>query len=54
MIGRVANSFAKPADRRDLEQDIHLAIFRSISKFDGRSSEKTYIYRIAQNCGINY
>lgn len=54
MIRRTASSFAGPDDRDDLSQEIVLASLNAWSKFLGDASEKTYIYRIAQNCGVNY
>ncbi|MGM0559349.1 MAG: RNA polymerase sigma factor [Myxococcota bacterium] len=53
-IRRVAASYAPPgAERDDLEQEIALAIYEALPKFRDESSIKTYIYRIAQNCGID-
>ena len=54
MIRRTAISFAGPNDCDDLAQEIVLASLRAWEKFRGDASEKTYIYRIAQNCGVNY
>ena len=53
-IRRVAASYAPPgAARDDLEQEIALAIYEALPKFRDESSIKTYVYRIAQNCGID-
>jgi RNA polymerase sigma-70 factor (ECF subfamily) len=40
---------ADPDKRQDLLQDIHIAIWRSLLKFEQRSSLRTWIYRIAHN-----
>jgi len=40
--------------RRDLLQDIQLAIWRSIGTFDGRCSERTWVYRVAHNAAATY
>ena len=34
----------------DLSQDIFLRVYRHIGRFKGRSSLKTWIYRVALNC----
>lgn len=47
------------ADERDLEQrrdllrEIHIALWRSLGKFDGRCSLKTWVYRVAHNIAIS-
>src|SRR5262245_54498149 len=38
----------------DLLQDIHLAIWRSFSGFDGRCSIRTWIYRVAHNTAASH
>lgn len=35
--------------RRDLLQDIHVALWRSLRGFDGRCSLRTWVYRVAHN-----
>jgi RNA polymerase sigma-70 factor (ECF subfamily) len=39
-----------PALAEDLSQDIFLRIFRHLEKFEGKSSLKTWVYRVAINC----
>ena len=52
-LKRVAASYAPPgAEREDLEQEILAAIHHALPGFRGESSVRTYIYRIAHNCGI--
>ena len=49
-IERLARAYEPDADkRRDLVQDIHVAIWRSFAGFDGRCSLRTWVYRIAHN-----
>ena len=36
-----------PADAADTTQEVFIKVFRGIKRFDGRSSLKTWIYRIA-------
>ena len=39
--------------RRDLLQDIHLALWQSLDRFDGRCSLRTWTYRVAHNLAIS-
>ncbi|MEG3179207.1 RNA polymerase sigma factor [Sphingomonas sp. LT1P40] len=49
-IARLARAVEADGDRaRDLEQDIHLALWRSFAGFDGRCSIGTWTYRVAHN-----
>jgi len=50
MIARmVAGYEADPALREDLEQDIHLQLWRSLADFAGQCSLATWTYRVAHN-----
>jgi len=42
-----------PDRRRDLLQEIYLALWRSFENFDGRCSLRTWIYRVAHNVAIS-
>lgn len=54
-IDRLARAYeADPEKRRDLLQDIHLAIWRSLDKFDRQCSLRTWIYRVAHNVAASY
>src|SRR5215210_7694501 len=49
-LGRLARAFEQDPDRRrDLLQEIHLAIWRSLALFDHRCSLRTWVYRVAHN-----
>ena len=49
-IDRVARAYeSDPDKRRDLLQEIHVALWLSFEKFEGRCSLKTWVYRIAHN-----
>jgi RNA polymerase sigma-70 factor (ECF subfamily) len=49
-IDRLAGAYEPhPDKRRDLVQDIHVAIWRSFAGFDGRCSLRTWVYRVAHN-----
>ncbi len=54
-IDRLARSYEADAEkRRDLLQDIHLAIWRSLDTFDRQCSLRTWIYRVAHNVAASY
>src|SRR5208283_664598 len=54
-LARMAYAYeADPDLRRDLSQEIHLALWRSFEKFNGRCSLRTWIYRIAHNVATSY
>lgn len=40
--------------RRDLLQDIHVELWRSFARFDGRCSLFTWAYRVAHNVGASH
>jgi RNA polymerase sigma-70 factor (ECF subfamily) len=49
-IERLARAYEiDPDKRRDLLQDIHVALWRSFANFDGRCSLRTWVYRVAHN-----
>lgn len=54
-LERLARAYEADADqRRDLLQEIHLAVWRSFARYDGRCSERTWIYRVAHNVAISH
>jgi RNA polymerase sigma-70 factor (ECF subfamily) len=54
-LARVAYAYeADPDLRRDLSQEIHLALWRSFGKFHGRCSLRTWVYRIAHNVATSH
>lgn len=49
-IDRLARAYERDPDkRRDLLQEIHVALWRSLARFDGRCSLRTWVYRVAHN-----
>jgi len=49
-LERLARAYEGDAERRrDLLQEIHVALWRSLARFDGRCSMRTWIYRVAHN-----
>lgn len=45
---------ADPEKRRDLLQDIHLQLWRSLGRFDGRCSLRTWVYRVAHHAATSH
>jgi RNA polymerase sigma-70 factor (ECF subfamily) len=49
-LGRLARAYERDPDKcRDLLQEIHIALWRSLARFDGRCSMRTWVYRVAHN-----
>ncbi len=49
-ISRMLRGYEADADlRRDLEQDIQVALWLSLARFDGRCSLSTWVWRVAHN-----
>ena len=40
--------------RRDLLQDMHVALWRSFASFDGRCAVRTWVYRVAHNVAASH
>ena len=54
-LERLARAYEADEDlRRDLLQEIHVALWRSFEGFDGRCSVRTWIYRVAHNVGASH
>lgn len=54
-LDRLARAYeADPEMRRDLLQEIHLALWRSLDSFDSRCSLRTWIYRVAHNVASSH
>src|SRR3974390_1733369 len=45
---------ADPEARRDLLQDVHLALWRSLESFDERCSLRTWTFRVAHNVSTSH
>jgi RNA polymerase sigma-70 factor (ECF subfamily) len=45
---------ADPAQREDLLQDMLLALWRALPRFRGDCSERTFVYRVAQNRALSH
>jgi len=54
-LERLARAYeADPEARRDLLQDIHVALWRSLAGFNGSCSLRTWIYRVAHNVATSH
>ena len=54
-LNRLAQAYeADPEIRRDLLQEIHLALWRSFEGFDARCSLRTWVYRVAHNTATSH
>lgn len=52
---RLARGYERNADRqRDLLQDIHFALWRSFETYQGLSSLRTWVYRVAHNTAATH
>lgn len=54
-LDRLVRAYEADAEtRRDLLQDVHLALWRSFENFDERCSLRTWIYRVAHNVATSH
>jgi RNA polymerase sigma-70 factor, ECF subfamily len=54
-LRRLARGYeADPEKRRDLLQEIHIELWRSLGLFDGRCSLQTWVYRVAHNVAASH
>jgi RNA polymerase sigma-70 factor (ECF subfamily) len=54
-LDRLARAYeADPDKRRDLLQEIHVALWRSLANFDERCSMRTWVYRVAHNVATSH
>ena len=53
-LGRIAASYARPADKDDLRQEISIAIWKALDRFRGDCSERTFLFRVAHNRGLSH
>ena len=55
LLSRVASTYeANPALQQELVQEISLAVWQGLRRFEGKSSIKTYILRIAHNRAVTH
>jgi RNA polymerase sigma-70 factor, ECF subfamily len=54
-LERLVRSYEADAElRRDLLQEIHIALWRSFANFNGLCSLRTWIYRVAHNTAVSH
>lgn len=54
-LARLARGYERNPDRqRDLLQDIHFALWRSFETYQGLSSLRTWVYRVAHNTASSH
>jgi RNA polymerase sigma-70 factor, ECF subfamily len=54
-LARLARAYeADPETRRDLLQEIHIALWRSFAGFAARCSLRTWVYRVAHNAATSH
>jgi RNA polymerase sigma-70 factor (ECF subfamily) len=54
-LGRLARGYETDTEkRRDLLQEVHLALWRSFEGFNARCSLRTWVYRVAHNAAISW
>jgi RNA polymerase sigma-70 factor (ECF subfamily) len=54
-LDRLARAYeADPDKRRDLGQEIHLALWRSFAGWKGQCSLRTWVYRVAHNAATSH
>jgi RNA polymerase sigma-70 factor (ECF subfamily) len=54
-LSRLARAYeAEPEKRRDLLQEIHIALWKSLGRFNGSCSLGTWVFRIAHNVAASH
>ncbi len=55
IIYKICNSYCRNTeDRKDLEQEILIQLWKSLDRFNGDSKVSTWIYRVALNVAISF
>jgi len=55
LVFKICRSYcANPENRKDLQQEILIQLWKSFEKFDGRVKISTWIYKVALNTAIFY
>ena len=54
-LSRLAHAYeAEPEKRRDLLQEIHIALWKSLARFNGTCALRTWVFRIAHNVAASH
>ena len=54
ILHHTVNGFAEGEDRKDLMQDVMLAIWKAIPSFREQAKPSTFIYRVAHNAALTW
>lgn len=54
VLRRIARAFAGPEDQYDLMQELMLAVWSARPRFQDRSAETTFVYRVAHNTALTW
>jgi len=50
----IVQNHASGASRQDLSQEIFMALWESLERFDGLSSPQTWVYAVARNTAVDF
>jgi RNA polymerase sigma-70 factor (ECF subfamily) len=53
-LARIARHYARPGEQDDLLQEISIALWRGMDRFEGKSKLSTWVYRVAINTALQY
>ena len=53
-LARLARHYAGADEWQDLQQEMHLQLWRSFPAFDGRAQRSTWVYRVALNTALSH
>lgn len=54
-LARLARAVERDAEKaRDLEQEMHCALWTSLARFEGQCALKTWVYRVAHNVAADH
>ena len=53
-LARIARHYARPGEQDDLLQEMTIALWRGLDRFEGKSQLSTWVYRVAINTALQY
>ncbi|MEE4297392.1 MAG: sigma-70 family RNA polymerase sigma factor [Wenzhouxiangella sp.] len=53
-LARIARHYARAGEQQDLLQEITIALWRGLARFEGKSKLSTWVYRVAINTALQY
>jgi len=54
LVFSVANRLVGPNDAEDVVMETYLKAWQGLPRFRGKSSLKTWLYRISRNCSLDF